>query len=87
VAGREGFIPARRADLYPGSYSAAIYPRKKYAGRRYKRFPLLRRLLRRGRQDHATLPDLENPPARHETRRIGKAAGVAAAGSFEDRSA
>jgi hypothetical protein len=31
--------------------------------------------------------DLENPAARHETRRIGKAAGMVAAGFFEGRSA
>jgi len=28
--------------------------------------------------------DLESPAARHETRRIGKAAGLAAAGSFDE---
>src|SRR5690242_7934975 len=42
----------------------------------------IRRLLRRGR-DHTTLPGFGSPAARHETRRIGKAAGLAAAGSFD----
>ena len=78
--GREGSIPARRAGRYPGFLFRRIYPRKKYADRRYKRFPGYNGgyydedgTIRRYR-------DLESPAARHETRRIGKAAGLAAAG-------
>jgi hypothetical protein len=83
--GREGFIPARRASRYPGFLFRRIYPRKKYADRRYKRFPGYYGgyydedgTIRRYR-------DLESPAARHETRRIGKAADMAAAGSCDGR--
>src|SRR2546423_2257536 len=66
------------------SYSVGIYPRKKYADRRYKRFPGYTAVIAtRTAGTIRRYRDLESPAARHETRRIGKAAGMAAAGSLD----
>jgi hypothetical protein len=66
------------------SYSVGIYPRKKYAGRRYKVFPgYYGGYYAEDGRDDTALPGYGKPSAaRYETRRIGDATGPAAAGSF-----
>src|SRR5436190_13703632 len=58
----KAYIPARRADRYPGFLFHRIYPRKKYADRRYKRFPgYYGGYYDEDGRDHTTLPGFGKP--------------------------
>jgi hypothetical protein len=75
---REGFIPARRAGHYPGSYSVG-YTRERNmpAVGTNGSLAITAVITTSTTGTIRRYRDLESPAARHERRRIGKAAGMA----------